>query len=145
MAQAKQGDTVNVHYTGRLQDGTVFDSSVGRDPLQFTIGEGQLIPGFEKGVVGMNPGETKTVEIPSDEAYGPHHDEMVMVVDKNQMPPDLNPQVGDQLQMRHESGQIVIVTVSDVTDKDITLDANHPLAGKDLIFDLELADIVQAI
>ena len=145
MAQAKQGDTVNVHYTGKLEDGTVFDSSVGRDPLQFTIGEGQLIPGFEKGVVGMNPGETKTVEIPADEAYGPHHNEMVMVVDKSQFPPDLNPEIGDQLQMRHESGQIVMVTVADVSDANITLDANHPLAGKHLIFDLELADIVQAI
>ena len=145
MAHAKEGDTVNVHYTGRLGDGTVFDSSVGRDPLQFTIGEGQLIPGFETGVLGMNPGETKTVEIPAHEAYGPHHQEMVMVVEKGQFPPDLNPEIGDQLQMRHESGQIVVVTVTEISDANITLDANHPLAGKDLIFDLELADIVQSI
>ena len=145
MAQAKEGDTVNVHYTGRLGDGTVFDSSAGRDPLQFTIGEGQLIPGFETGVLGMNPKETKTVEIPANEAYGPHHDEMVMVVEKSQFPPDLNPEIGDQLQMRHESGQIVIVTVTEISDANITLDANHPLAGKDLIFDLELAEIIQSI
>jgi peptidylprolyl isomerase len=141
MAQAKKGDEVKVHYTGKLDDGTVFDSSEGREPLQFKIGEGQVIPGFEEGVVGMNTGDTKTISIPSGQAYGPHHDEMVIVVDKSQFPEGMNPELGDQLQMQHPSGQVVLVTVVDVSDKDVTLDANHPLAGKDLTFNVELVDV----
>lgn len=141
MAQAKQGDTVKVHYTGKLDDGTVFDSSVGRDPLEFTIGSGQIIAGFDAGVTGMNAGESKTVQIPSLEAYGPHHEEMVITVGREEFPPEIPPTVGDQLQMRHETGQVVMVTVTDVTDTNVTLDANHPLAGKDLTFDIELVEV----
>ena len=140
-AQAKDGDTVKVHYTGKLEDGTVFDTSIERDPLQFTIGEGQLIPGFEQAVVGMSPGESKTVEIPADEAYGPYREEMVLVVDRDQLPPDLQPEVGQQLQMRQEDGQIILVTVIDVSESSVTLDANHPLAGQDLTFDIQLVEI----
>ncbi len=139
-AQAKDGDTVKVHYTGKLEDGTVFDSSIEREPLQFTIGEGQLIPGFEQAVVGMSPGESKTVEIPADEAY-PYREEMVLVVDRDQLPEDLQPEVGQQLQMRQPDGQTILVKVIDVSELSVTLDANHPLAGKDLTFDIQLVEI----
>ena len=140
-AQAKDGDTVKVHYTGKLEDGTVFDTSIERDPLQFTIGEGQLIPGFEQAVVGMSPGESKTVEIPADEAYGPYREELVMVVDRDQLPEDLQPEVGQQLQIRQPDGQTILVKVIDVSESSVTLDANHPLAGKDLTFDIELVEV----
>ncbi|HID96064.1 MAG TPA: peptidylprolyl isomerase [Candidatus Latescibacteria bacterium] len=142
MAQAKNGDTVKVHYTGKLEDGTVFDTSINRDPLQFTIGGGQLIPGFEQAVVGMNPGESKTAKVPADKAYGPHLEEMVLVVDRNQFPVDLKPEVGQQLQSRQPDGRTFVVTVTDVSESSVTLDANHPLAGKDLIFDIQLIEIV---
>lgn len=141
MAQAKQGDTVKVHYTGKLEDGNVFDSSANRDPLEFTVGEGRLIRGIEEAVVGMIPGESKTIDIPSEQAYGPHRDELVVLVDKEQFPPDVEPEVGDQLQMRQANGMPVVVTVAETSDESVTLDANHPLAGKDLKFDLELVEI----
>ncbi len=142
MAEAKQGDTVRVHYTGKLDDGTVFDSSTNREPLEFTIGEGQIIPGFEAVVIGMEPGESRTATIPAAEAYGPHRHEMVMDVDRNQLPPDLEPAPGQQLQVHQEGAPPIMVTVTDVTPDKITLDANHPLAGKDLTFDISLVDIV---
>ncbi len=141
MGQAKSGDQVRVHYTGKLKDGTVFDSSEGREPLEFTLGEGQVIPGFESAVEGMNTGETKTTQIPSEEAYGPHYQEMVLVVPRNQFPPDVDPKIGDQLQLRQPNGQSFVVNVTDVTPEAVTLDANHPLAGKDLTFDIELVEI----
>jgi peptidylprolyl isomerase len=142
MAQAKTGDTVKVHYTGKLDDDTIFDTSADREPLQFTIGEGQLIPDFEQAVVGMNPGESKTIQIPSENAYGPHHEEMVMVVERNEFPADLEPKVDQRLQVRQQDGQEFAVTVTDVTESEVTLDGNHPLAGKDLTFDIQLAEIV---
>jgi peptidylprolyl isomerase len=142
MAQAKPGDTVKVHYTGKLEDGTVFDTSTDSDPLQFTIGDGQIIPGFEQAVVGMNSGESKTIKVPVDEAYGPHREEMVLVVDRNQLPADLIPEVGQQLQNRQPDGQTIVVTVTDVSESSVTVDANHPLAGKDLTFDIQLVEIV---
>ncbi len=141
MVQAKPGDTVKIHYTGRLEDGTVFDSSSDRDPLEFTINQGQVIPGFEQAVLGMTPGESKTEKIPMDQAYGPHREEMVLEVSREQIPPDLNPEVGQQLQIQQANGQSVPVFVTDVTDAQITLDANHPLAGEDLTFDIELVEI----
>ena len=141
MAQASKGDTVKVHYTGTLDDGTEFDSSRGRDPLEFTVGGGQMIPGFDAGVDGMSVGESKKVKIPSDQAYGPRHDEMVISVPRDEFPPDASPAVGDQFQMRHETGQVIVVTVADVSDANVTLDANHPLAGEDLNFDIELVEI----
>ncbi|MEN6371385.1 MAG: peptidylprolyl isomerase [Armatimonadota bacterium] len=141
MAQAQQGNTVKVHYTGKLDDGSVFDSSANRDPIEFTIGEGRVIPGFENGIVGMNTGESKTISIPADQAYGPHREDMVVAVDKKHLPPDLEAEVGDQLQMRQSDGQPVVVTVADINDESITLDANHPLAGKDLTFDVELVEV----
>ena len=115
MTKAKNGDTVNVHYTGKLGDGTVFDTSVDRDPLQFTIGEGQVIPGFEQAVVGMTAGESKTIEIPADEAYGPQRDDMIIVVERSKFPPDLKPEVGQHLRMRHADGQEAVVLVTSVS------------------------------
>ncbi len=142
--QAKVGDTVKVHYTGRLDDGTVFDSSVNQDPLEFTIGSGHVIPGFEQAVVGMSPGEQKTETIATDDAYGPYVEEMVIVVDRTQIPPEMEPQLGQQLQIQHEMGQIIPVIVTDITGASVTLDANHPLAGEDLIFEIELMEIIYA-
>jgi peptidylprolyl isomerase len=141
MAQASNGDKVKVHYTGTLDDGTEFDSSKGREPLEFTVGAGQMIPGFEAGVDGMSVGETKSVKIPSDQAYGPRHDEMIVEVDRGEFPADVAPAIGDQFQMRHETGQVITVTVTDANDAKVTLDANHPLAGEDLNFDIELVEI----
>jgi peptidylprolyl isomerase len=142
MAQAKKGDTVKVHYTGKLVDGTVFDSSLGREPLRFTIGEGQVIPGFEEAVTGMSPEESRTTEIPAEKAYGLHHEEMVMQVPRNQVPADIEPEIGQRLQVGTPSGQPVVVTITEVNEASITLDANPPLAGKDLIFDIQLVEIV---
>jgi peptidylprolyl isomerase len=142
MTQAKPGDTVTVHYTGKLEDGTVFDSSVGRDPLQFSIGSGSIIPGFEQAVIGMTPGESKTETIGSEQAYGPYYEEMVLVVDRQQMPTELSIQIGQQLQIRQPSGQTIPVIITDVSDGEVTLDANHPLAGEDLTFDIQLVAIV---
>jgi peptidylprolyl isomerase len=141
MAQAKTGDTVKVHYTGKLEDNTIFDTSEGREPLQFTIGEGRLIPDFEQAVVGMKPGETKTINIPPDRAYGPHLEEMVMVVNRQDIPEDLKPEVNQRLQVQQADGQACIVTVTSVSESSITLDSNHPLAGKELTFDIQLAEI----
>ena len=142
MARPKTGDTVKVHYTGKLEDDTVFDTSANRDPLQFTIGEGQVIPGFEQAVVGMKPGESKTAKIPVDEAYGPHHKEMVLVVGRDQFPAELEPKVDQRLQMSRADGQRIAVTVTEVSEESVTLDANHPLAGKDLTFDIQLVEIL---
>jgi peptidylprolyl isomerase len=141
MTQAKQGDTVKIHYTGKLEDGTVFDSSEGRDPLTFTIGSGQVIIGFDEAVSGMKLDEKKNVTIPADKAYGARNEEMVIEVPKSQVPPDINPEVGQRLQMQGPNDQMVVVEVISVTEKNITLDANPPLAGKDLIFDIELVGI----
>ena len=142
MAQAKHGDTVKVHYTGKLKDGRVFDTSANRDPFEFTIGDEQVISGFEEAVVGMNPGESRTAQIPVDEAYGPHSEEMVLEVDRNQLPEDLEPEVGDRLKVRQSDGETFVVTVTDISASSLTLDANHPLAGQDLIFDIQLLEIV---
>ena len=142
MAQAKKGDTVKVHYTGKLDDGTVFDSSADREPLEFIIGQGQLIADFEETVIDMNPGNSKTIKIPFDNAYGPHRDEMLMVVDRGQFPEELDPKIDQKLQVRHPDGEDSVVTVVDISDDSVTLDANHPLAGKDLTFEIQLTEIV---
>lgn len=142
-AQAKNGDTVKVLYTGTLDDGEVFDSSElhGGEPLEFTIGAAEVIPGFDQAVIGMSPGESKTVRIPADEAYGPYYEELVMVMDWDQFPEGFQPEVGDQLQMQTQDGRIVTVTVIDVSESGVTIDANHHLAGKDLTFEIELVEI----
>jgi len=139
--QAKIGDTVKVHYTGRLQDGTVFDTSVGSEPLEFTLGQGQIIPGFEQAVIGMQVGESKTVTIPVDQAYGPRRDDMILEVSRDELPDDLEPTVGMQLQMNQGDGGIIIATITEVSETTIKIDANHPLAGQDLVFDIELVEI----
>lgn len=141
MAQVKTDDTVKVHYTGTLDDGTVFDSSRDREPLEFTVGEGQVIPGFDEAVIGMSAAESKTVHIENEKAYGPRHEAMIVKVERAHMPEDLKPEVGMQLQMQQENGQPMVVMISEVNDTEVTLDANHPLAGKDLNFELELVSI----
>ncbi len=141
MQQVKQGDKVKVHYHGKLTDGTTFDSSEGRDPLEFEVGAGAVIPGFDNGVMGMAVGDKKTVNIPAEEAYGPKVDELVMDFPKERFPEDMQPEIGMQLMMNNGSGQQFPVTIVGVKDETITLDANHQLAGKDLVFDIELVDI----
>ncbi|MFA7346562.1 MAG: FKBP-type peptidyl-prolyl cis-trans isomerase [Desulfurivibrionaceae bacterium] len=141
MSQAKKGDSVKIHYTGTLADGTVFDSSAGREPLGFTLGGGQVIAGFEEAVLGMAVGDKKTVTIPSHKAYGEKNLELVIEVPRNQVPPDLNPEVDQKLQMGGPNGELVVVTVVAVDDQVVVLDANPPLAGKDLTFALELVAI----
>lgn len=141
-ARAKKGDTIRVHYTGRLEDGTVFDTSVEREPYEFTIGKSRIVPGFAEAVVGMKPGESKTVEIPADKAYGPHRQDMVVNVDRSKIPAHLNPEVGQRLQINQADGQKIPATVIEVSASQVILDANHPLAGKNLIFEIQLIDIV---
>ncbi len=140
MAQAKTGDTVRVHYKGSLSDGTVFDTSRNRDPLEVTLGSGQLIPGFENAVLGMETGEERRVTIPAEDAYGPRRDELILEVPRGRFPPDIEPEVGKQLRMTQEGHDFVVV-VQDVKEDSVTLDANHPLAGKELIFELELVEV----
>jgi len=141
MSEAKNGDNVKIHYTGKLEDGTVFDSSAGREPLEFTIGSGQVIPGFEEAVLGMRTGESKNVTIPSDKAYGERNEQLIIEVPREQVPPDINPELDQKLQMGGPNGELIVVTVVDLNDDAIVLDANPPLAGKNLIFDLELVSI----
>ena len=141
MAQAKNGDTVQIHYTGRLDDGTVFDSSEDREPLEFTLGENQVIPGFESAVEGMEEGESKTTEIPSEEAYGDHRDDLVVDVPKDRLPDGMDPDVGERLQMQSPDGHTFNATVVGTDQSSLKMDANHPLAGKDLTFDIELVNI----
>jgi peptidylprolyl isomerase len=143
MTQATQGDTVRVHYRGCIDDGTEFDSSYDRDPLEFTIGTGQVIPGFERAVEGMTAGEKKTETMVAGEAYGPHRGEMVMEVDRGQLPPDMEVEVGTQLQANRPGEEPLLLTVTEVKANSITVDANHPLAGKDLTFEIELVEIVE--
>jgi len=138
---AQENDTVTVNYTGKLDDDTVFDSSIGKDPLQFTIGAGQMIPGFEKAVIGMKVGESKTVTIPAEEAYGSYREDLVQEVNRDELPPDMEPEVGMILQGSMMNGQVAIFTVTDVSDTTVTLDANHPLADQDLTFEIELLEI----
>ena len=142
MAQAKSGDTVRINYTGRLDDGTVFKTSCGYKPLEFRIGKSTLIPAFQETVVGMKPGKSRTVKIVAGEAYGPRREQMVVAVDRNKFPENVKPYVGLELDICQQSGKVSLVKVIDVSECSVTLDANHPLAGKDLIFDIELVEIV---
>lgn len=139
---AKDGDTVKVHYTGRLADGTVFDTSEGSDPLQFTIGSGSVISGFDQAVIGMKPGESKTVEIPMEEAYGAYNDDLIEVVDRDEISPDVELEIGMELTVYNQGVPVATCTVIDLSDSTVTLDYNHSLAGKDLTFDIELVEIL---
>ena len=141
MSHAKSGDTVKIHYTGTLDDGTQFDSSAGRDPLEFEVGSGQVIPGFDKAVEGMSVGDSKSVRIEADDAYGQRHDQLVQEVERSMLPDDLDPKEGMALQSSSPDGQVTQFMVTAVTDETITVDANHPLAGHALSFDIELVEI----
>ncbi|KPK01480.1 MAG: peptidylprolyl isomerase [Gemmatimonas sp. SG8_28] len=142
MKTAAQGDTVRVHYTGTLDDGTVFDSSEGRDPLEFTIGSNSVIPGFESAVVGLTVGESTRVVIGPEDAYGPRLDGKVVVVERSRLPEEPEPEPGMVLQAQGPEGTILL-TITDVADDQVTLDGNHPLAGQQLTFEIELAEIGQ--
>jgi peptidylprolyl isomerase len=141
MQQAQDGDNVKVHYHGRLRTGETFDSSEGRDPLEFTIGAGQMIKGFDDGVKGMQVGDKKTVEIVADQAYGERDSANMIEFPKDQFPEGMNPEVGMQLMLSNDQGQQFPVVVAEVQENAVVLDANHPLAGQDLIFDIEMMDI----
>jgi len=142
MAQVKTGDTVTVHYTGTLNDGSEFDTSRGRDPLQFTVGSGEIIEGFEDIVIGMQVGETRKQLVSADKAYGPHHGEGVLEVEREMFPPHIEVEVGQVLALRGEDeGEQIPVTITKVTDTHVTLDQNHPLAGQDLTFEIEVIEI----
>lgn len=138
----KTGDKVAVHYTGKLPDGSVFDSSRDREPLQFVLGERRVIPGFENAVIGMTTGETKTARIPAADAYGERQPEMIVQFERDKIPPDIDVKVGQELQVQTTAGQAIPARVVDASEEDVTLDANHPLAGQDLTFDIELVDVV---
>ena len=141
MTQVKSGDTVRVHYTGTLTDGQTFDSSEGRDPLEFVVGSGQIIPGLDAAMEGMAVGEKKTVEVPADQAYGHPDPNAQQAVPRTEIPEDIPLDLGTQLQVQTPQGQVMPVTVVEVTEEQVILDANHPLAGKDLTFAIELVDI----
>jgi peptidylprolyl isomerase len=141
MAQAEKGDTVKIHFTGKLEDGTVFGSTADREPLEFKLGEGKIIPGIEKAVEGMNVGESKTVEVPSEQAYGQRYAELVQDVSRDQFPKDAEPEVGQKFEIPLRQGRPMAVRVVGVSESTVTLDANHPLAGRDLTFDLKLMEI----
>ena len=142
MAAAQKGDTVKVHYKGTLQDGHQFDSSEGREPLEFQLGSGMVIPGFDEGVTGMEIGEKKTIHIPADQAYGPANEELILQFDRAQIPADIPLEIGSTLNMHQQgTGQVIPVIIREVTETHVVLDANHELAGQDLIFELELVGI----
>lgn len=141
MKKAQNGDTVKVHYSGKLDDGTVFDSSREREPLEFTLGKGRLIKGFEKAVEGMAQGESTTVRIPSKEAYGPRREELVIQVPRDKFPPAIEPREGLMLNLRQPDGGMLEAAITRMGEDSITLDGNHPLAGKDLTFDIEVVEI----
>ena len=141
MSQVKTGDTVHIHYTGRLNDGTVFDTSEDREPLSFELGEGTVIPGFEEAVTGMEPGDKKTTKITAEEAYGARREDMVVTVAREHLPEGVEPKVGEVLQMSSGDDQTFNVVVSEIGEDSIVLDANHPLAGEDLTFEIELVKV----
>lgn len=141
MEQAKNGDTVTVHYTGKLDSGQVFDTSKDREPVEFTIGQGQVIEGFEEAVVGMSPGEEKTTKVSADKAFGPRVADKVVSLSRDQFPDNVEPEVGQRLRASQPGGKEVSVTVVDVSESTVTLDANHPLAGKDIVFEIQLEAI----
>ncbi|WP_214456394.1 FKBP-type peptidyl-prolyl cis-trans isomerase [Flavihumibacter fluvii] len=142
MQQVQSGDTVRVHYHGRLTDGTTFDSSEGRDPLEFEVGSGMVIAGFDNGVIGMIIGDKRTVQIAVEEAYGPKNPEMVIEFPREQVPEGMSLEKGMRLNLNNSEGQVVPVVITEVLDETVLLDANHPLAGEDLVFDIELVEIV---
>jgi len=142
VAQVKKGDSVKVHYTGKLEDGTAFGTSDDDGPIEFTIGLDQVIPGFEEAIIGMEPGEERTARVAADEAYGPYHKELVISVARDEFPAGFQPLLGQELEFRREDGNVFSVTITEVSTSSVTLDGNHPLAGKDLSFEIKLVEIV---
>lgn len=143
MTAAKNGDSVKVHYTGTLEDGSTFDSSRGVEPLEFTVGSGQVIAGFDEAIVGMRPGEQKSIAVPAHKAYGQRHEEMVITVPRSQFPAHIVPEIGQQIQLAGPNNQPILVRVVGISEDSVQLDANPPLAGLDLTFDLELISITE--
>lgn len=144
MSQVNNGDTVRIHYTGKLPDGTQFDSSADREPLEFEVGSGQIIPGLDRQIEGMAVGENGTLTVPADEAYGPRDENQIQKVARTDLPPELELAVGTNLQATTPDGRQVPLTVVDVNEEEVTVDANHPLAGQDLVFDVEVVEIVKS-
>jgi len=144
MAKAKTGDTVKVHYTGKLSNGDTFDTTKERNPMQLKIGQKDFIEAFEQALIGMTPGETKTINIPSDKAFGKYQEELVREIDRGSLPEDMQPEVGQRVTATRADGKSVAVTITDVSEDNIKIDANHPLAGEDLTLDVELLDILKA-
>ena len=142
MTDVKAGDTVRIHYTGTLNDGSTFDSSAGREPLEFVVGSGQIIPGLDSALPGMKVGDTKVVEVPADQAYGAHNPEGVQAIPRDQFPDNIPLDPGTQLQVQTADGRALPVTITEVSEDAVVLDANHALAGKDLTFDIELVEII---
>jgi len=145
MEQAKLGDKVKVHYTGRFTNGRVFDSSTKRDPIIFTIGQEQMVPDFEQALIGMSPGESKRITISSDKAFGPYREDLVAKINSENINPELELKVGQRIEASQQNGQKVVVTITAVNESDVTIDANHPLAGQDLTFDLKLVEITDSL
>jgi peptidylprolyl isomerase len=143
-ATAKTGDKVTVHFTGKLNDGKVFDSSREQDPIEFVVGQKAVIAGLDNAVAGMAPGEQKTVQVPSAQAYGPHLKELLVEFPRDRIPENFFPEVGQRLQVRTSDGRTMPAVVVDANDAAVTVDANHPLAGKDLTFDIELVNVVES-
>lgn len=141
MDQAQKGDGVKVNFTGKLEDGTVFANSEQSEPLEFKLGDGKIIPGIENAVEGMNVGESKSVQVPPDQAYGQRREELVVEVGRDKFPKDVNPEVGQKFEVQQQEGQPMVVRVIDSSDQSVTLDGNHPLAGRELTFDLKLLEI----
>lgn len=141
MAQAKSGDRVKINFTGKLDDGSVFANTEGSEPLEFKLGEGKIIPGIENAVEGMNVGESRTVTVTPEQAYGQHRDELVEEVSREKLPKDIEPQIGQRFEVPQQGGQPMILRVTEVSEQTVTLDGNHPLAGRDLTFELELVEI----
>ena len=144
MAQAKAGDTVRVHYEGQLSDGTIFDSSLEREPIEFILGQDTVIPGFEQAVIGMEVGESKDVSIPPEEGFGEYSEDLVVNIEKTILPPDINPELGMQLEVSSEEEEETprVFTIADIAEDSITLDGNHPLAGAEIAFKIELLEIL---
>eukprot|EP00903_Cladosiphon_okamuranus_P000876 g874.t1 len=141
MTEAKTGDTVQLHYKGTLDDGSVFDSSEGREPLEFTVGSGQIIPGLDRAIPGMKVGDEKTVRIEPEDAYGPHNPDARQAVPRTNIPENVPLEIGLQLQAQTDNGQMMTVTVVEISDEEVVLDANHPLAGKVLVFEIQITGI----
>jgi FKBP-type peptidyl-prolyl cis-trans isomerase 2 len=141
MTQVKENDVVKVHYTGKLENGQIFDSSQDREPLEFTVGEGKIIPGIENAVIGMNPGDNKEVTVSPENAYGEYRDDMIGEIPKEQLPEDIEPQIGMELVARNEQGDEQVIRIKEIKDSSIVIDANHPLAGEKLYFNLQLLEV----